>query len=81
MTVAAKPPPTHTALAYKREGRRFGRWLEVGVARAEPDGAIRVYLDRTPIGGFMGAVYLSPIGMRPPPEPPATQDEETEPAA
>jgi hypothetical protein len=80
MTVAAKPPPTHTALAYKREGRRLGRWLEVGVARAEPDGAIRVYLDRTPIGGFTGYVHLTP-GVRPPPEPPATQDEETEPAA
>jgi hypothetical protein len=77
MPVAAKPPPTHTALAYKREGKRFGRWLEVGVARAEPDGAIRVFLDRTPIGGFTGYVHLVPIGQRPPPEP-ATQDEEAE---
>jgi hypothetical protein len=70
-----KPPPTHTALAYRREGRRVGRWLEVGVARAEKDGVIRVYLDRTPLGGFTGAVYLAPVGARPPPAP---EDEEAE---
>jgi len=63
--------PTHTAFAFKREGRKFGRWLEIGVARAEPDGAIRVFLDRLPIGGFTGGVLLSPIGTVPPvPEPP-----------
>ena len=43
---------THTAFALKREGKRFGRWLEIGVARAEKDGSIRVFLDRTPIGGI-----------------------------
>jgi hypothetical protein len=43
-------PPTHTAFAFKREGRRFGRWLEIGVARAEAGGSIRVFLDRLPIG-------------------------------
>lgn len=63
--------PTHTAFAFKREGRRFGRWLEIGVARAEGDGVIRVFLDRLPIGGFTGGVLLSPIGKVPPvPEPP-----------
>jgi hypothetical protein len=63
--------PTHTAFAFKREGRRFGRWLEIGVARAEDDGMIRVFLDRLPIGGFSGGVMLSPIGVVPPlPEPP-----------
>jgi hypothetical protein len=63
--------PTHAAFAFKREGRRFGRWLEIGVARAEKDGLIRVFLDRLPIGGFSGGVLLSPIGIVPPlPEPP-----------
>ena len=27
--------PTHKAYAFKREGRKFGRWLEIGIARAE----------------------------------------------
>lgn len=63
--------PTHTAFAFKREGRKFGRWLEIGTARAEDDGTIRVFLDRLPIGGFTGGVLLSPIGTVPPlPEPP-----------
>lgn len=63
--------PTHTAFAFKREGRKFGRWLEIGVARAEDDGQIRVFLDRLPIGGFTGGVLLSPTGTVPPlPEPP-----------
>jgi hypothetical protein len=63
--------PTHTAFAFKREGRKFGRWLEIGVARAEDDGQIRVFLDRLPIGGFTGGVLLSPIGTVPAvPEPP-----------
>jgi hypothetical protein len=63
--------PTHTAFAFKREGRKFGRWLQIGVARAERDGLIRVFLDRLPIGGFTGGVMLSPIGTVPPlPEPP-----------
>ena len=25
--------PTHTAYAFKREGKKFGRWLEIGTAR------------------------------------------------
>jgi hypothetical protein len=64
--------PTHTAFAFKREGRKFGRWLEIGVGRAEEDGQIRVFLDRLPIGGFTGGVLLSPIGTVPevPPPPP-----------
>ena len=63
--------PTHTAFAFKREGRKFGRWLEIGTARADGTGEIRVFLDRLPIGGFTGGVRLSPIGTEPPlPEPP-----------
>jgi hypothetical protein len=66
--------PTHTAFAFKREGPKFGRWLEIGVARAEQDGMIRVFLDRLPIGGFSGGVLLSPLGTLPPvPEPPPSR--------
>ncbi|HTT82218.1 MAG TPA: hypothetical protein VMF67_01925 [Rhizomicrobium sp.] len=75
---------THTAFALKREGKKFGRWLEIGGARTEKDGSIRVFLDRTPIGGFSGYVHLCPIGTEPPPPPqpnpqrpaPAAGDEE-----
>jgi hypothetical protein len=66
-----KASPTHTAWAFKREGRKFGRWLEICVARADDDGQIRVFLDRLPIGGFTGGVLLSPLGKMPAvPEPP-----------
>jgi hypothetical protein len=73
--------PTHTAFAFKREGRKFGRWLEIGTARAEDDGAIRVFLDRLPIGGFTGGVLLSPTGTvqalpEPPPRRPGDVDDD-----
>ena len=58
--------PTHTAFALKREGKRYGRWLEIGSARQESSGVIHLNLDRTPTGGFNGYVYLSPVGMKPP---------------
>lgn len=72
--------PTHSAFAFKREGRKFGRWLEIGVARAEDDGTIRLFLDRLPIGGFTGGVLLSPVGtvpeVPPPPRRPGDTDED-----
>ena len=83
-TVNNARAPTHTAFAFKREGRKSGRWLEVGTARAETAGIVRVFLDRLPIGGFTGGVLLSPIGGDPPlPEPqrpssPSADDEETD---
>jgi hypothetical protein len=66
-------PHTHTAFIFKREGKRpkFGRWLECGVGRLEKDGAVNVFLDRTPVGGF-SHIYLAAIGAKPPavePEP------------
>ena len=73
--------PTHTAFAFKREGRKFGRWLEIGVARAETGegGIIRVFLDRLPIGGFTGGVMLAPIGTEPPlPAPAPRRPEQVE---
>lgn len=50
----------------KREGKRHGRWLEVGHARQESSGIVHLFLDRTPIGGFNGYVYLAPTGAEPP---------------
>ena len=62
--------PTHTAFALKREGKKHGRWLEIGTARQDDTGIIHVFLDRTPIGGFNGYAYLAPVGAQPPlPEP------------
>jgi hypothetical protein len=57
--------PTHTAFALKREGKKHGRWLEIGTARQEATGVIHVFLDRTPVGGFNGYAYLAPIGAPP----------------
>jgi hypothetical protein len=61
-------PPTHGAYALRRESRNRSRWIEIGYARieAEPSGVHHVFLDRLPIGGFAGHVYLSPIGVKPP---------------
>jgi hypothetical protein len=69
---------THTAFAFRREGKRmqYGRWLEIGVGRKEPDGKIRVFLDRLPIGGFSGGILLAPITDEPPLEPPDSEDED-----
>jgi len=62
--------PTHTVFALKREGKRYGRWLEIGNARQESSGVLHLFLDRTPIGGFNGYAYLAPVGAHPPlPEP------------
>ena len=61
---------THTAFTLRREGKRHGRWLEIGTARLEGDGPAHVFLDRLPVGGFTGYVHLVPLGAQPPaPEP------------
>jgi hypothetical protein len=63
---------THTAYAYRREGKKFGRMLECGTGRIERIDneryRVHVFADRLPIGGFTGYFLLSPIGT-PPPEP------------
>jgi hypothetical protein len=58
---------THKAYALKREGKRlqFARWLEIGHAKQEAGGRVRVFLDALPIGGFTGGLLLSPIGETP----------------
>jgi hypothetical protein len=67
-------PMTHTVFALHRSGSRRtpGRWVEVGVARIE-SGANdhHVYLDRLPVGGFSGRLYLAPVGIKPPDPTPA----------
>lgn len=66
--------PTHTAYGFRREGRKSGRWLEIGYARADSTtGNIKVFLDRLPIGGFTGGVLLTPAGQEPPPAEAAPQ--------
>lgn len=73
-------PPTHTAYALrrenpaeplKRERRVKGYWIEIGHACIESDEDLHhLFLDRLPLGGFTGHVYLSPVGVKPPePEP------------
>ena len=79
MKETQRPPLTHTAFIFKREGRRpaQGRWLECGMGRIEQDGKINVYLDRLPVGGFSGRVHLVRTGEQPPapePERPARHD-------
>jgi hypothetical protein len=79
-----KPHATHTAYVLKRETRTSGRWLEIGTAKIRPDGTTGghyVYLDRLPIGGFVGHILLPPIGIQPPdplPAPERPGEDETE---
>jgi hypothetical protein len=65
--MAEKKPLTHIAYARKRETRTAFRWIEIGTARVESDteSGHHVYVDRLPIGGFTGHIYLSPIGVKP----------------
>ena len=70
--------PTHIAHALRKESRSRSRYIEIGHARIEKDGDIHhVFLDRLPIGGFTGHVFLSPIGVKlpePQPERPGGDD-------
>jgi hypothetical protein len=57
--------PTHIAHALRKESRQRSRYIEIGHARIEKDGGIHhVFLDRLPVGGFTGHVFLSPIGVK-----------------
>jgi hypothetical protein len=58
--------PTHTAYARKRIGRRYIEWLEIGKGRLDENGVFHGLLKTTPIGGFDGYVYFSPVGGAPP---------------
>jgi hypothetical protein len=71
MVDANAPTHTHDAFSLKKENKKYGRWLEIGKARVEgKDKPAHIFLDRVPVGGWNGYVYLSPIGVKPPePEP------------
>jgi hypothetical protein len=68
-----KRPATHTAYAIKWErgthprSPRVAHFLEIGDAHVESAVKSRhpVRLDRLPIGGFDGRVFLVPIGEKP----------------
>ena len=79
--MADSKAPTHTAFALRREGKKYGRWLEIGNGRHDQTGVFHLFLDRTPIGGFNGYVYLAPIGTQPPltePERPSQASDSSE---
>jgi hypothetical protein len=70
--------PTHVAYGFARQGRKFGRWLEIGTANAEENGIIKVFLDRM-VYGFTGGVMLTPVGTKPPvTQPPPRRPGETD---
>lgn len=74
MTDADTREKTHTAFAVRREGKKFFRWIEIGQARYDPHSGVgHLFLDRLPVGGFNGYVYLSPHGVEPPPPEPEPQ--------
>ena len=55
-------PNNRLAYTRKRVGRgqsKLGPWLEIGRGRVDPDGVVRAYLDRLPVGGFSGFVCLA----------------------
>lgn len=50
---------------------KFFRWVEIGTARYDEHSCVaHVFLDRLPVGGFNGHLYLSPQGVEPPPPEP-----------
>jgi hypothetical protein len=64
--MSEKHPPTHSAYALRKENRHRSRYIEIGHARIEtrPDGVHHIFLDRLPLGGFSGHIFLSPIGVK-----------------
>jgi hypothetical protein len=70
---------THTAYAFSRQGKKFGRLLECGTGRIDKDrNFVHIFMDRGPITGYTGYIVLTPIGEPPPKiEPPLeTGDDE-----
>jgi hypothetical protein len=70
--------PTHAAYALRKESRQRSRYIEIGHARIEKSGDLHhIFLDRLPIGGFTGHVFLSPVGLKlpdPAPQPERPDD-------
>jgi len=71
---------THTAYAFSRQGKKFGRLLECGRARVDKErNLVHVFMDRTPTTGYTGYIVLSPVGAPPPnATPPAADTTENE---
>jgi hypothetical protein len=60
-------PKTHDAYALRKENRSQSRYIEIGHAHIDQSGQIHhIFLDRLPIGGFTGHVFLSPVGVKMP---------------
>ena len=72
--------PTHTAFAFSRQGKKFGKLLECGKGRIDRDtNLVHVFMDRGPITGYTGYIVLSPTGAPPPKvEPPPAEDDDDE---
>jgi hypothetical protein len=69
MTTTIPKNHTHTAYAYQRTGKKYGRMLEVGSGRIDPDrNVVHVVMNRQPIGGYTGYVMLLPFGTKPTPQ-------------
>lgn len=66
---AAAKEPTHRVIAFKRIGKRWGRWFEIGKARLDADGRMHCALELTPFGGWTGYLIFNPLDT-PNPEPP-----------
>jgi hypothetical protein len=71
---------THTAYAFSRQGKKFGKLLECGTGRVDTqNNLVHVFMDRGPITGYTGYIVLCPIGAAPPKAaPPPAEDEEDE---
>ena len=66
---------THTTFAFRRIGKKYGRYLECGVARAPAcehcgapfTGKIKIFVDRLiAFGGGTGGFLLEPVNTPPP---------------
>lgn len=58
--------PTHDAYALRKESKHRSRYIEIGHAHIGKSGDVHhIFLDRLPIGGFTGHVFLSPKGVKP----------------
>jgi hypothetical protein len=65
---------THTTWAFRRISKKFGLYVECGVARlpacphcgASADADAKVFLDRLPIGGFAGGLLMRAKSEQPP---------------
>jgi hypothetical protein len=80
MPAPSRPKPaadqyTHTTFAFRRIGKKYGRYLECGVARAPAcehcgtpfTGKIKVFVDRLiAFGGGTGGFLLEPRNALPP---------------